>query len=238
MRRLSQGLAQAFAVPGCSRTALVGVCLWLGWTSATPASRWADVPVDIETASNPVAQDPVRGEVEALIGSQSWGDPELRRRVARAILEESRAAGFDPLLVMAVIEVESEAKAGAVSSAGARGLMQLRPPTLRFIAWSEGLGHITGDAAIDDPELNVRLGVRYLHRLTRAFGSMGVALVAYNAGPHRVSGYLRARQPIPASLRTYPRRVRRAYEHLVEQLGEAPSVVDLAFSRPSQVAVR
>ncbi|HUB10102.1 MAG TPA: lytic transglycosylase domain-containing protein [Myxococcales bacterium] len=235
---MARGLAQAFALPGCSRLALVGVCLWLGWTSTTPASRWADVPVDIETAAAPAVQDPVRGEVDALIGAQSWGDAAQRSRVARAVVEESRAAGFDPLLVMAVIQVESEAQAGAVSSAGARGLMQLRPPTLRFVASSEGLGKPAGDAALDDPALNVRLGVRYLHRLTKAFGNMGVALVAYNAGPHRVSGYLRARRPIPDSLRVYPRRVKAAYLRLVEQLGEGPAVADVGFPPSPEVALR
>ncbi|MHB8418039.1 MAG: lytic transglycosylase domain-containing protein [Myxococcales bacterium] len=238
LRRLAGGLVQAFALPGCSRLASVGVCLWLAWTSSTPASRWAGVPVDIETAGAKVAADPVRAEVEELIGAQSWGDPLLRGRVAQAVVEESRAAGLDPLLSMAVIQVESAVHASAVSGAGARGLMQLRTPTLRFIASAEGLGRPAGDAALDDPELNVRLGIRYLHRLTRAFGSLGVALVAYNAGPHRVSGYLRAHQPIPESLREYPHRVRQRYQRLVEDLGEGLAVANLGFPPSPEVALR
>jgi soluble lytic murein transglycosylase-like protein len=91
---------------------------------------------------------------------------------------------------------------------------------------------------LSDPALNVRLGIRYLHRLDSAFGSMGVALVAYNAGPHRVSGYLRAGTPIPDSLRGYPRRVRRAYERLISQMGEDESVANAGFPQSPQVALR
>ncbi len=236
--RLGRSLGQAFGLPGCSRLVAVGVGLWLAWTSGTPESRWVDVPVDVETAAAPAALDPARAEIEALIGAQKWGDGVERERVARAIVEESRAAGLDPLLVMAVIEVESEAQADAVSSANAHGLMQLRPPTLRFIAAQEGLGASAGEAALHDPALNVRLGVRYLHRLERAFGSLGIALVAYNAGPHRVSGLLRARQPIPVQLRSYPARVRRAYVRLLDQLGEGPAVAALGFPYEPKVAVR
>jgi soluble lytic murein transglycosylase-like protein len=55
--------------------------------------------------------------------------------------------------------------------------------------------------------MNVRAGVRYLHRLVKAFGHEDLALMAYNAGPNRILGYLRAGE-IPERFRVYPRRVR------------------------------
>jgi soluble lytic murein transglycosylase-like protein len=231
-------VVEAFAGPGCARLTTVGGVLLMAWTFSTPASRWAEIPVDLETAAGPASQDPVRAQVEAHLKSQLWGTADQRARVARAILEESRAAGLDPLLVMAVIQVESETHADAVSSRGARGLMQLRPPTLRFIADREGLGLPVGDSVLSDPALNVRMGIRYLHRLESAFGSMGVALVAYNAGPHRVSGYLRAGKPIPDSLRSYPHRVHRAYERFISQLGEDAAVANLGFPLLPEIALR
>ncbi len=235
---LATSVLQAFAQPGCARVVTLGAGLLLAWTFSTPASRWADVPVDLETAASPASQDPVRAEVEGFFGAQRWGTKDQRSRVARAVLEESRAAGLDPLLVMAVIQVESETHADAVSSRGARGLMQLLPPTLRFIADREGLGLPAGNSVLSDPALNVRLGIRYLHRLDHAFGSMSVALVAYNAGPHRISGLLRAGKPIPDSLRSYPHRVHRAYEHLINQLGEDAAVANLGFPLSPEVALR
>jgi soluble lytic murein transglycosylase len=235
---LATSLVEAFAGAGCGRAATVGAMLVLTGTFSTPASRWADIPVDLETAASPATQDPVRAKVEGYLGAQRWGTADQRARVARAILEESRAAGLDPLLVMAVIQVESETHADAVSSRGARGLMQVRPPTLRFIADREGLGLPTGDSVLSDPALNVRLGIRYLHRLDNAFGSVAVALVAYNAGPHRISGLLRAGKPIPDSLRGYPHRVHRAYEHFISQLGEDTAIANLGFPLLPEVAQR
>src|SRR5512140_3486538 len=54
-------------------------------------------------------------------------EPALRQRLARTIAEEANGAGFDPLLVLAVIDVESDFEQASVSPAGARGLMQIRP---------------------------------------------------------------------------------------------------------------
>jgi soluble lytic murein transglycosylase-like protein len=61
--------------------------------------------------------------------------------------------------------------------------------------------------------------VRYLSRLHRAFGNLGLALVAYNAGPHRVSEYLRLGKPLPDRLQSYPRKVNLAYTRLLRQSG-------------------
>jgi soluble lytic murein transglycosylase-like protein len=231
-------LVQAFAQPGCARFVAVGLGLFIAWTFSPPGERWAEVPVDVETAARPSLVDPIRVEIEGLLGAQLWGDADQRAGVAHAILEESRAAGLDPLLVMAVIQVESELHADAVSAAGARGLMQLRPPTFKFIAELEGVGLPADKAAQDDPILNVRLGIRYLKLLAGSFDSLGVALVAYNAGPHRVNGYLNRGEPIPESLRSYPHRVRRAYEAFVNQLGEDPAIAALGFPPSPEVAER
>jgi hypothetical protein len=128
--------------------------------------------------------------------------PAERTRVARAILEESLAAALDPLLVIAVIHVESGFNPRAVSRAGALGLMQLMPPTMREQVARSRLAH--GDPL--DPVANVRAGVRYLARLLNAFEDLELALVAYNAGPARLRGHLRA-GAVPRRFRAYPRAV-------------------------------
>ena len=128
--------------------------------------------------------------------------PAERVRVARAILEESVASALDPLLVVAVIHVESRFDPRAVSPAGALGLMQLMPPTMREEVARSGLPR--GDLL--DPVGNVRAGVRYLARLLASFEDLELALVAYNAGPNRLRGHLRA-GAIPLRLLAYPRAV-------------------------------
>ncbi len=129
-------------------------------------------------------------------------DPFERRLLARTIVAEADAASIDPLLVLAVIEVESSFDPEALSERGAMGLMQLRAPTLRRELERAGLA----PDYPNDPVANVQAGVRYLRRLLDAFGHQDVALMAYNAGPNRILAYLRE-GAIPDRFHGYPRRV-------------------------------
>src|SRR5215212_1469387 len=79
----------------------------------------------------------------------------------------------DPVLVRAVIQVESDFNPGCVSHKGARGLMQLIPETARRY----------GVKAMHDPDQNIHGGIRYLADLLEMFNDdLPRALAAYNAG--------------------------------------------------------
>jgi soluble lytic murein transglycosylase len=92
---------------------------------------------------------------------------------------------------LALIRQESAFEASAVSRVGARGLMQLMPATAQAVA--RRLGEPTSPAALlSDPAHNMRLGTAYLAQLHEQFGSLPLALAAYNAGPHRVTAWLAA----------------------------------------------
>jgi soluble lytic murein transglycosylase-like protein len=133
----------------------------------------------------------------------------LRGQVSRAIAEEARRAGYDPLLILAIIDVESEFDEAAVSARGARGLMQIQPATLHWFAEKEGL-RLSREEMAADPGLCVRLGIRYLKSLQDRFrGDLDLALMAYNAGPNRIRGELREKNL--EAFRFYPRRVRRDF---------------------------
>lgn len=79
-----------------------------------------------------------------------------------------------PLLVATAYE-ESQMDPGALSPVGARGLLQVMPTTARAL-------RLDGD----DPAANVLAGARYLRLLLDRFGSVELALSAYNAGPAAV----------------------------------------------------
>jgi len=135
---------------------------------------------------------------------------ELRVQVSRAIAEEARRAGYDPLLILSIIDVESEFDVDAVSSQGARGLMQIQPATLHWFAEKQGL-RLSREEMAADPALCVRLGIRYLRSLQDRFGGdLSMALMAYNAGPDRVRQAIRERSL--DRYRFYPRRVKRDFE--------------------------
>jgi soluble lytic murein transglycosylase-like protein len=148
--------------------------------------------------------------VESQLAARMPGhDRGLHRQLASVIHEESRHAGLDPLLVLALIHVESSLDPLAESGAGAVGLMQLREPTMRNEIKRWGLA----PADPLDPVANVRAGIRYLRRLVRLFGNTNVALMAYNAGPNRIGSYRRAGQ-IPERFFAYPRRIQGELERL------------------------
>jgi Transglycosylase SLT domain len=150
------------------------------------------------------------GELEMVLAERMPDLPEHdRTRLAGVIYEEAKKASLDPLFVLAVIAVESGFDHVAESDAGARGLMQLRPSTLRREA---ARSKLEGDQ--DDPVLNVRAGVRYFGRLMRAFGSTDMALMAYNAGPNRILRYLEDEGSIPDRFQVYPKRIHREHGRL------------------------
>lgn len=93
-------------------------------------------------------------------------------------------------LVHALIRQESRYDEAAVSSAGARGLMQLMPGTAKEVAKKAGISHQT-DWLTQKPGHNVALGTRYLQNvLNRYDGNYAMALAAYNAGPARVNKWI------------------------------------------------
>lgn len=91
-----------------------------------------------------------------------------------AAQENGRRLGIDPLLIVAVIAVESSFNPFAESVAGAQGLMQVIP---RF--HMDKIGQGRGDDALFDPLLNVRVGSLVLVEGMRRFGSLQEALQYY-----------------------------------------------------------
>jgi soluble lytic murein transglycosylase-like protein len=174
-----------------------------------PRAAAAHRPAPAAPAVAPV--DRVTAHLAARMPSLEAG---ARARLGEAIVVEASIARLDPLLVLALIEVESSFDPTVESSAGAIGLMQLQEPTMKREVERSGLP----SANPRDPIANVQAGVRYLKRLVDAFGSLDVALIAYNAGPNRIVGHLK-QGGIPDQLYYYPKRVRAE----LDRLRRAPS---------------
>lgn len=131
-------------------------------------------------------------------GGEAWRARAAREpaRTQRAVRDASLRFGVDRRLVESVIRHESAGDVGAVSHAGAEGLMQLMPATARSL----------GVVCSFDPRENVLGGTRYLRELRDQFGDWSCAIAAYNAGPARVE-----RGVLPAETRTYVTRVTRTW---------------------------
>lgn len=106
-----------------------------------------------------------------------------------AIRETSEEFGVEKYLVAALIRAESNYDKDAVSSAGAKGVMQLTDETASFCA--KKLGMEIDEDDIYNPEINIKLGVFYLKRMLEMFeGDETKAIAAYNAGEGRVHRWL------------------------------------------------
>ena len=92
-------------------------------------------------------------------------------------------------LVYAVIKTESDFDPYANSHKDARGLMQILLSTGSWAAEKLGLENYT-DESLYDVDTNLHIGCWYLARLYEQFGSIPVALAAYNAGEGNVSRWL------------------------------------------------
>jgi soluble lytic murein transglycosylase-like protein len=116
-------------------------------------------------------------------------------KVSTAILDECAKRNLDPMLVLAVIKIESNFRNRVESPMGARGIMQIMPETGRFLSEEllrvDGLSYGTFIADhLYDPIFNIKLGVYYLDGLKRQFRNLQLALLAYNLGPSEIQNRL------------------------------------------------
>ena len=100
-------------------------------------------------------------------------DREYRLDLLRSVHYEATRAGLDPQLVLGLIQVESGFRKYAVSSAGARGYMQVMPFWISLIGRSED--------SLFDLRTNLRYGCTILrHYLDIEKGDLYRALGRYN----------------------------------------------------------
>ena len=99
-------------------------------------------------------------------------DPLYRIRLLKAVLNESRANGLDPQLVLALIDVESSFQRDAVSKSGAIGLMQVMP------FWLDVFEKPHAD--LSNPLVSLRFGCKILRHYMDRYDNVRNALAAYN----------------------------------------------------------
>ena len=147
-----------------------------------PALKLAKPPVKglASLAADPFAQDDdeLSDEMARVRDwiTDTYRVPENAIETALAAAEtHAEELGFDPLLIVAIMAVESSFNPRAVSNMGAQGLMQVIP---RY--HKDKIGPNRGRNALFDPEVNVRVGTLVLHEGLQRYGSMQRALQYYN----------------------------------------------------------
>ncbi len=97
---------------------------------------------------------------------------------------------LDPFIILSIIREESRFDPDAHSTAGALGLMQIMPATAYNLERKIGFS-IPEKARIHDIKVNITLGAYYLSSLLKEFGSIPMALAAYNAGEDNVREWIK-----------------------------------------------
>lgn len=177
------------------------------------AAAVSPVPADSPCADYPInsaAEDSVVRVADSLFECTASLSEGERQQLAMVIDRESHAQGYDPIFVSALIQVESGCSRLARGPTGSLGLIQLQPDTARELAREARLSW-RGVQSLSHPELNVRLGLRYLAQLEERFNDPLVAVAAFNLGPGRVSRMARPR----AQNTVYVRKVMSRYERLL-----------------------
>jgi hypothetical protein len=117
--------------------------------------------------------------VQATDAGEEAGDAAPVGPYADIISAMAETHGVDPMLVSALIQVESGNKPTARSNKGAMGLMQLMPSTARLYKLRNPY----------DPKANIAAGVKHLKSLLDRFRTVDLALAAYNAGEGAVKKF-------------------------------------------------
>lgn len=133
--------------------------------------------------------------IHTTIKADHWNDLSIRFPLAyqTAMTESAQSTTIRLEWLYAIARQESAFAHDARSSADARGLMQIRPPTAKQVAKRMGIKFKNSD--LYQAPNNIQLGSNYLKQLLDDFsGNRILATAAYNAGPHRVKKWLK-RQP-------------------------------------------
>ncbi|SCB14719.1 soluble lytic murein transglycosylase [Rhizobium hainanense] len=164
------------------------------------------------------------------------------------IPDNANISGSGKALAYAIARQESAFNPAAVSSANARGLLQLLPKTAKAVAGRHGMAY-SADKLTQDAGYNATLGAHYLGEQIDTFGgSYILTFIAYNAGPNKVPEWISRygdprgkslddvidwieRIPFPET-RNYVQRVMENYQVYKARLGQKADIVhDLVDGR-------
>ena len=124
------------------------------------------------------------------------------------------------------MHAESRGRSGAVSRAGAMGLMQIMPGTWAMLTARHRLGTDPFDA-----RANILAGAAYLRQMWDRYGDVRLMLAAYNAGPGRADAYAAGRRGLPAETLAY-------VAAIAPYLGKAGAAAPAPAPRPAQPSWR
>jgi len=149
--------------------------------------------------------------VKEISKNNSTLDSKSIYEIAKTIYEEAIKYNFNPLLITAIMKIESTYNPKAVSDSYAYGLCQVRRFIAPELAKNIGIKWDGAEKTLFDPIKNIQIGVYYLSMLNRDFNDLKTAVIAYNQGPYAVQELLTNNQELPDN---YVNKVLNSYANL------------------------
>ncbi len=159
----------------------------------TPAAQYFLASLYVDNQQRPEAFRVLNSIIAALSPAEVRGLPHdfwtalYPQAFWPEISQQAQSRGLNPYLVLSIIRQESAFNPAAISSSGARGLMQLMPTTAQEVLTKLKLPQ-EPVSRLHDPQLSLALGTHYFAGLMQRYqGNVVLALAGYNAGPGRAS---------------------------------------------------
>jgi len=174
----------AETAPGSPVVPVAGRPVLWGYVDGAGVAHFASSRIDgrYEQVLRETEGRRVMGKTQGTDGLLTWLEISPDVKALQPLLDEAaRATGVDEELLKAVITVESNYNARAVSPRGAVGLMQLTPVTADRYGTREER-QTPAARRLLDARTNIFTGARMLADLTRRYGGIDIALAAWNAG--------------------------------------------------------
>jgi len=135
----------------------------------------ACAPAETLSDSSPEPLDATQKALAEHLSKRFYISPGATERMVAAAHRAASEVGLDPLLVLAVISIESRFNPIAESVMGAKGLMQIIPKY-----HLDKLSAAGGEDAVFDPESNIHIGARILQEYVHRTGTLEAGLQFYN----------------------------------------------------------
>ena len=114
----------------------------------------------------------------SLVQNVSFASQSPQENAKKLIVQTAQKLGVDPHIALSIAKIESNFNTAAKSPRGAIGLFQLTPSTAKKLGVNP---YIVSE--------NIEGGLKYYQMLYKKYGSIDLALAAYNAGPGNVAKY-------------------------------------------------
>jgi soluble lytic murein transglycosylase len=160
---------------------------------STPAAQYLLASLYVNNQQHTAAFRTLNSVIETLSSAEVRGLPRdfwamlYPQAFWPEVSQLSQTRNLNPYLILSMIRQESAFNPTAISSAGARGLMQLMPATAQELLTKLKLPQAAA-SRLHDPQLSITLGTHYFAGLMQRYqGNVVLALAGYNAGPARAS---------------------------------------------------